>query len=286
MPGEGGDPHRALIAFRPERGRGDVAQGFAGAGARLGEDQIGLSHRLTRGEGGGGGGGVIGLTGALLGALAQHLRQPMAGLGGGHRMGGGRRRRGFVFPFGQRFPHPHRIGIARIVGLAEGGEHEFRPGPTSQPHARGNGGGVFLAAQITSGEDVREQGCGNIGQNAGHRVARRRFDIQRQGKPQRRRGHGLRRLGKGEKFQQIQARHGANAEALERRRRMHQQRQRPGAQDFRRLGDLHVLQFAIDSQQLRAADHGDNGRGMGQHEGGQNGHGIPFARSRPDSRGD
>ena len=151
-------------------------------------------------------------------------------------------------------------------------------------HPRGDGGGILLRGQIASGGEVREQGCGDIGQNPRHRIAPGRLDVERECQPQRGGGGGLRRFGEGEQFEQIQARHGPDAQALERGGRVHQQWRRPGAQGLGGIGGAQILQFAVDGQQLRTPDRRHNGGGTGQQKGGGGAHDIPFARSRPDSR--
>ena len=129
MAGIGGDPDRALVLLRPEAGGGEIAQGFAGAGAGFGQDEMRVALGHARLEGGGGGGGEIGLGGALLGAGAEQGGEPRAGLGGGDGEGGGRRAGGCILPFRQAFPQAHGHAVRRGGGCAQGREHEARPAP-------------------------------------------------------------------------------------------------------------------------------------------------------------
>ncbi len=85
--GVGGDPDGALVVLGPEAGGGEVAEGFAGAGAGFRQHQMRRALRRARVEGGGGGGGVVGLRRALLRRGAEQGGQPGAGFGGRHREG-------------------------------------------------------------------------------------------------------------------------------------------------------------------------------------------------------
>ena len=140
MAGEGGNPHRALVALGPQAGRGDVAERLAGAGAGLGEHDMRVAAGLARGEGGGGGGGVVGLARPLLGARPQHGGQPRPRLGGRDRVAGRRRQRRHFLPFRQPPPDPQRLAagaapFARPARPAPAPPSPSRPGPSGAASA-------------------------------------------------------------------------------------------------------------------------------------------------------
>ena len=118
--GESADPDRAFVLFSPDAGGREIAQGLAGAGAGLGQDEMRIALGLARQECGGGGAGVVGLAGPLLGVGAEDLGQP------GARFGSvtGRRR----VAAERRFPRTP-AGGARLSARRSRRRHRAGPAP-------------------------------------------------------------------------------------------------------------------------------------------------------------
>ena len=133
--GEGADPDGPLVAFGPQAGGGDVAEGLAGAGAGLGQDEVRVAALFARGEGVGDGGGVVGLARSGFCAVSEDGGQAGSGLVRGDAEGGGGRGWGQFLPFWQALPHPQRFVRRYCIGQAEGGEHRLGPAPAAFSHA-------------------------------------------------------------------------------------------------------------------------------------------------------
>ena len=128
--GVGADPDRRLVLLGPERGRRDIAQRLAGAGAGLGQHRARHARHLAWRKGHRRRRGIVGLGGTFLGGRAQHLGQARAGLGRIDRLAAGGRFGRMFLPFRQTFPHLERAG-RRLV--ARGIQRRQHRGPQGHP---------------------------------------------------------------------------------------------------------------------------------------------------------
>ena len=229
--GVGGDPHRRAVLLGPQRGRRDIAQGLADAGAGLDQHDVGLVLLLARREGLAGGRGIVALGRPRLGHVGagrDHLRQAQARLARLDRLAAGRRGGRRLLPLRQALPDVEAGAGARLLGRvidAERGQHGIAPRPVAARHGRG---GVL---ELGRGEGCHvvqlvEQRARDLGQG-GHFVFRRgrHAEIERLAQAARRRQAEARRPHEGEELQKVACRQVVQPEPRRDRRRMADQRQ-------------------------------------------------------------
>ena len=266
MAGEGADPHAAVVLLGPQAGRRQIAEGLAGAGAGLRQYQMRIAAGLARREGGCGCAGVVRLAWPLLGVRSQHRGEPRPRLGFRHRKRRRRRQRRGILPLRQALPHPQCLAGRRGVRLAERGGDERCPAPARLAHACRQPGGVAVQRDVAALGEAMQQGGDQFRQQRRRRfqAAMRRFEVERQGEPARRRRGGARGQREGEQLQQIECRHAAQTEAAECRRRMHQQRRRQAAQKGGGFRRGQQQQLTVGGEDRGAAVSGYDGRRVGQ----------------------
>ncbi len=188
--GVGGDPYGWAVGLGPQRGRREIGQGLADAGARLCQHHARLALPLARLEGVGGLGGVFGLrgTGLIQPTAGEQLLQPRLRRLRFDGLGAWLTGRRLVLPLGNARPHLQArtaIALADWLG-AQGLDHRRGPGPAGARQGLGDRQSL-LAAGLGSLGQLRQQhaaargqglrlgrGAGRLGHAHGQRHAHRR----------------------------------------------------------------------------------------------------------------
>ena len=218
--GVGGDPDRRAVLLRPQRGRRDIAQGLADAGAGLDQHHVGLVLLLARREGLAGGRCVVALGRPRLGHVGagrDHLRQAQARLARLDRLAARRRRGRRLLPDRQALPDVEAGAGARLLDRvidAQRRQHGVAPRPLAARHGRG---GVleFRRGQRRHVLELVEQRARDLGQGGDFFFRRgRHAEIERLAQAARRRQAEARRPHEGEELEKVARRAGRPARAV------------------------------------------------------------------------
>jgi len=219
--GIGGYPQPRSVLFRPQRGRRQIAQGLAGAGARFHQGDARRAGLLARTESKSGGIAVAGLFGAH---FAHHAGQAGARLLRLHGMRAGVAHCSLVFPLRQAAPGLQAGDGRTVRDFPNKIPEQRRPAPAGArqsahqrrqvgPHILGPG--RYLLQQCAG--DCVQALCGLFG-TVRHRQAQGPRQPQRAGHKRQSRAH------KGKQFQHIeQQRAGARAQPAADKRGMRHQ---------------------------------------------------------------
>ena len=222
----------------------------------------GLAWRERRG----GGAGVVRLARPLLGMRPKHRRQPRSRLRIRHGCDAGGGSGAASSHSGSRF----HTRSASLDGAASGRPSAAvtkgaQPQPTCPMRAASPAASRFSA---TSRPCARR--CSNAAASSGSSAASASSPpcggskSSASARPRGVGAAGARRQHEREQLQQIECRHATQTEPAERRRPMHQQWRRQAAQMGRGSRRRQQQQFAIGSEDRRAAVAGDDGRCVGQ----------------------
>ena len=132
--GEGADPYRPAVFFRPQARRRDVAERLADARAGLGDYRVGAVLAIARREGRGERGGVVGLPRPVFRLGSQQTGEPAPGIRRFDGGAAGRRRGRALGDLRQAVPDPEAGGGADRIGAAEPVEDRSPPGPAGRRH--------------------------------------------------------------------------------------------------------------------------------------------------------
>ena len=263
--GVGGDPYRRAVLFRPQRGRGDIAQGLADAGAGLDQHHVGSVLLLARREGLAGGRCVVALGRPRLGHVGagrDHLRQAQARLARLDRLAARRRRGWRLLPDRQALPDVEAGAGARLLDRvidAQRGQHGIAPRPLAARHGRG---GVLELGRGQRCHVVQlvEQCARDLGQGGDFFFRRRRHaEIERLAQAARRRQAEARRPHEGEELEKVARHQVVQPEPRRHRRRVADQRHAAcGAE--RRGGGRQPLDRPVARAPQRPARGRDQGR--------------------------
>ena len=206
MAGEGADPDRSAIFFGPDTGRGQVAQGLAGTGARFRQHHMGVAFDLPRREGGGDRPGIVALPGTLFGAGSEQECQSGPRLRFADRMCGGRGYRRPFLPF--RKPLPYFEGFLRGGRILphQCGRDIGRPTPAGFTHIGCQPGGISIDQCVAGLPKIAQHSRREVRQQGGFTLQPGcpGLQVEREREATDCRCRGARGVDEGEKLQQIE----------------------------------------------------------------------------------
>ena len=160
------------------------------------------------------------------------------------------------------------LAVGGGVGAVERGEDVGRPAPAGGAHAGGERGGVAVQRGGAALRQAMQQGGGEVGQQRGlgFQAGGGIVVVERQGQAARGGGGGAGGQDEGEEFQQVESRAGAQAEAAEGGRGVHEQGRGKVAKVLGGVGGGQEEELAVRGEDGGTAVSGDHGRGVRQRD--------------------